>query len=94
MTPKTPSATERVFGTPELLELILLVFSQRDLLTAAQRVCQDWHRNILASMCLQRLLGFAPDDSILPAERRHSELLLLRFPKLIVHDIPDTTIQG
>ncbi|KAH7009447.1 uncharacterized protein B0I36DRAFT_370378 [Microdochium trichocladiopsis] len=88
-----PSASERVFGTPELLELIFLALPQRDLFAAAQRVCQKWHRHILTSICLQRLLGFAPDDNRPSTTREHGDLLLQRFPKLLMrtYTFPQST---
>lgn len=58
--PSPPSATIRVFNIPELLEIILLCLSQKDLLLS-QRTCLAFRRTTQASPRLQKALFFAPD---------------------------------
>jgi len=59
-----PSAAERVFAIPELLEPILLLLGTRDLLLS-QRTCKDFHATVAASNKRQRALflqqGRPPD---------------------------------
>lgn len=71
----TMSATTKVLGTNELLEMILLKLPLRDVLLA-QLVCKTWRADITASIDLQRALFFEPEISalapltILPANFR------------------------
>ena len=58
--------SNQVFDIAELLEVILLELSQRDVLLS-QRVCRFWSTTINGSVKLQRLLCFlavkAPKDT-------------------------------
>lgn len=54
-------AATRVFGIPELAEMILLHLPMRDLLLA-QRVCSHWRTSIEGSPKIQRALFFTPSD--------------------------------
>ncbi|KAJ1327005.1 hypothetical protein MN608_08454 [Microdochium nivale] len=91
-------ASDRVFGTPELLEMILLGVPQLDLLTSAQRVCHQWLLHLHTSRPLLRAIGFAPenedDDSTSPpGMRAFSPLLVDRFPKFLLHYVPSLARQ-
>lgn len=55
----TPSAAERVFIIPELLESILQDLHPRDI-HQAQRVCRDWQSSITKSNPLQRRMHMLP----------------------------------
>ncbi|KXJ88634.1 hypothetical protein Micbo1qcDRAFT_177705 [Microdochium bolleyi] len=88
--------SDRVFDTPELLEMILLGVPQRDLLTSAQRVCHQWLLHLHTSKPLLRAIGFAPYEdrgSPPPGDRAFNELLVDRFPKFLVHDVPSMARQ-
>jgi hypothetical protein len=52
------AASERVFGTVELLEAVLLEVPPRHLLISAQRVRTKWHDTIKTSTHLQRKLFY------------------------------------
>ena len=54
---------QRVLGTIELLEAILLHLDIRTLLTSAQRVCITWHDLTTSSPLLQRRLFLTPSPS-------------------------------
>lgn len=56
----TPAASELVFQLPELLEIILLHLSQKDLLLS-QRVSRNFRQTVEGSVRLQKALFFAPD---------------------------------
>lgn len=56
-------ASETVFSTFELLEMILLQLDLRTILTAAQLTCRSWYGLIRCSLSLQRALFFMPDES-------------------------------
>ena len=60
----------------ELLEVILMDLSQRDILLN-QRVCKRWHRIITGSTCLQRLLFLMPDEE---ASLQSNPILEKNFP--------------
>lgn len=49
-----------IFGTPELLEMLLLNLPIKDLLVNAQRVCKKWNSTIRDSPKLQQALFFSP----------------------------------
>jgi hypothetical protein len=57
--PRSPAVGE-VFGTPELLEMILLGLPIRHILASAERVCRSWKATIDGSIKLQRALFFQP----------------------------------
>ncbi|KAF2482750.1 hypothetical protein BDY17DRAFT_165640 [Neohortaea acidophila] len=59
-TPTPPSAVQRVLNIPELLEIILLYLSQKDLLLS-QRTSRAFRRTIQASPRLQKSLFLLPD---------------------------------
>ena len=75
------SATTKVLGTNELLEMILLKLPLRDVLLA-QLVCKTWRADITASIDLQRALFFEPEISapapltIVPAPSTATLLIL------------------
>ncbi|KAJ5175123.1 uncharacterized protein N7482_001000 [Penicillium canariense] len=60
MTATSSSATNRVFATPEVLEIVLLQMDMRTLLTSAQRVCRGWMDLITKSPAIQKALFFTP----------------------------------
>lgn len=57
-----PLARDRAFGTPEMLEAILLALPPRDLLLA-QRVSTTWRDAIVGSISCQRALFLFPCDA-------------------------------
>lgn len=54
------AAREKLFGTTEILENVLLCVDQRTLLTSAQRVCRTWQQLIAESPKLQQHLFLRP----------------------------------
>ncbi|KAH8880188.1 hypothetical protein GQ53DRAFT_755287 [Thozetella sp. PMI_491] len=74
-------ATQQVFRTPELLQLILLQTDLAALLTVAQRVCKNWHHTINSTPAIQRALyflpeirpEFVPEEEPLPPPRHSAE---------------------
>ncbi|KAI5358537.1 Putative F-box-like domain superfamily protein [Septoria linicola] len=62
----TNTASARVFGTAELIEMILLELPMQTLLVTAQRVCKDWNIAIASSTKLQQALFILPStDDVL-----------------------------
>lgn len=66
---------EAVFGTTELLELILLNLAIKDLILA-KRICKSWRNTIQASDSIQKALGYKP---IAPAAHTPNRSLLYRL---------------
>ena len=58
-TPRSTGAANKVLGTNELLEAILLCLPARDILLG-QRVSRTWHDAVTRSPILQRALFLAP----------------------------------
>ena len=54
------TAVDKVFNLPELLEIVLLQLSQKDILLA-QRTSRNFRHTIVGSMRLQKALFLAPD---------------------------------
>lgn len=63
---KRPAA-HAVFGTTELLEVILLQVSNRDLQICAQRVCKTWNQAIQSSIHIQHKLFYRQTKTGNPA---------------------------
>jgi hypothetical protein len=59
-----PSSVERVFGTYELVELILLKLGCPVQITRAQRVCRYWRHVIRTSLTLAKACWYLPHDKI------------------------------
>ncbi len=64
-----PSAATTTFGTQELLELIIVQLSAREMLTNANRVCRAWHDTISMnpSTAIRRIL-FLPTPHAIAIE--------------------------
>ncbi|KAK3637573.1 hypothetical protein LTR56_013576 [Elasticomyces elasticus] len=104
---KTPSATQAVLGTTELLEAILLYLSPQrndstrngysDMLTLllSQRVCTAFQTTIQGSMHLQRALFFQPSEPAYAAAHGLPDVNPLIFDRQLVSgDLLDKYRQG
>lgn len=79
---------DRVLGTVETLELVLLEVDIRTLLVSASRTCHLWHSTIQSSPQLQTLLFFRPEAAAPTTvqdcnDARANPLLLRAFGTLL-----------
>lgn len=75
------SPRERVLGTTDTLELVLLQLDIQTLLLA-QRTCRLWHAIITTSPSIQELLFYLPNDIKKPI---YNPLLAKSFPAFFPH---------
>lgn len=72
---------DRVLGTTELLQLVLLGLDEHTLLVSASLVCHSWHDLIQTSPEIQRVLFFRPERARAgaPSASRLNPLLKQHF---------------
>lgn len=75
------SARERVLGTTDTLELVLVQLDIHTLLLV-QRTCRLWHSLITASPSIQKALFYLPSDTKKPI---YNPILAKKFPAFFPH---------
>jgi len=74
------SAQDHALSMPEVLEIILLELSLKDLLLNAQRVSRLFHDVIASSQSIQQALYFRPILDVSKTKTRTNPLLRKKFP--------------